>query len=307
MKVNIVLAALLCLALAGCENLFDGDDEKKEEKKTEAELRAERNKPIYEQFIGEWDNYYDEALTIKTAEKIKPTSSKFFDNVDKAIDYSDLIYTLEEFKAVIEYSGSVPSNDLTKDGYIKLKMTNDVEWIRVDNKLVETDQFSYAFFEYHFYDKDTLKLKMVTAHTTDVDLPVGERDKLVYDEPLAVGCYYKRVGSGSSGSGEQVDLPGAYELMQGSNTCTLTFNSNGTYVFDHPDGSHDRNGTWTQDGGELTMKYTVTETGTDIEEVFITTEEGNVVTLTLKDTSASISQIFASFNITATSVELTRK
>jgi hypothetical protein len=284
MKTKFVLVSLLCMAvgLQGCKDLLGG---KEEEKKTESELRAERNKPIYEQFIGEWDEYDDENLTIKR-DPIKISSTEFTlsgrKNFVTTVDYSDIIYTLEEFKAVVDYDGGVGSSDLSKDGFIKL------EWYYDDY---------FEFFKYHFYDKDKFSLKLVT-----VRLLKEEIEQVSTDGGIS---YYKRVGSGgSSGSGESVDLPGGYELTVGGYTCTLTFNSNGAYVFDHPVGT-DRNGSWTQSGGELTMNYTVA--GNDISEVFITTEEGNVVTLTLKDDSADVSQILASFNLAATSVSLTRK
>jgi hypothetical protein len=281
MKTNILLAALVCLVLTGCKNPAD-DDTGGKKGKTDAELRAERNKPIYAQFIGEWDEYFDE-------EYLEPLGSDLnkygiiaddnkFVNIssstreETAVDYADIIYTLEEFKAVSTYPGNVQSNDLTKDGFIRFKRNS----------------YDLRFWEYHFYDADKFKLKIVSD-----------------DGSGGIG-YYKRVQSGGD-SGETVNLPGSYELTAGTYTCTLTFNSNGTYVFDHPVGTNDRNGEWTQNGGELTMSCTVAEAETTISEVFITTEEGSVVTLTLKDTSADISQILVNFNIMATSVALTKK
>jgi hypothetical protein len=150
------------------------------------------------------------------------------------------------------------------------------------------DKYQYEYHGYHFYDKDKLTLqKRYPSHKSSPN-------------------YYKRTGSSSgTGSGTPVDLPGDYSLTAGGYTCTLTFLTDGTYVFDHPVGSNDRSGTWTQSGGEVTMTYTVS--GKPLEEIFVTTETGNVVTLTLKDESAPISYILSSFNLYATSIDLTRK
>jgi hypothetical protein len=282
MKTRIIPLVLLGLSMLGCENMLNEEDEK-----TEAELRAERNKPIYEQFIGEWDNYSsDDFETMYTSREIIATDTEFtfeFDSDSSVtpINYEDLIYTLEEFREeVVNYDGGVDSSDLRKEGFIKL-----------ERSLMER---GFEFFKYHFYDENKFSLKWVVEHYGSVS-----RDSLY-------PYYYKRTGSpGGSGSGTQVDLPGAYSLTAGSYNCTLTFSGDGTYLFDHPVAASDRSGTWTQNGGEVTMASTVT--GIPISEVFITTESGNVVTLTLKDTSAAISNILASFNLAARSVSLTRK
>jgi hypothetical protein len=270
------MAALLSLALPGCNGLFN----EQEAEKTEAELRAERNKPIYEQFIGDWDEYFDGDYSLVLPPSLKITvSDSEFTLTDGShyfitdVNYSGIIYTLEEFKAESDYPGTVRSNDLTRDGFIKLKYVyNDI----------------LQFHEYHFYDNDTFSLKIVTT-----DGNGGIR-------------YYKRTGSGgNNNSGDTVDLPGNYGLTAGTYNCTLTFNTDGTYVFDHPVGSNDRSGTWTQNGSEVTLTYTVPGSVT-ISEEFITTEEGDIVTLTLKDSSVGISQILASFQLVATSVALTK-
>jgi hypothetical protein len=202
-----------------------------------------------------------------------------------SISHEDLIYTLSELKEAVTYDGGVGSNDLSKDGFIKLKWSGNFE-----------------FFKYHFYDNDKFNLKLVTQHSFNMESP---REPLWVSIDGGIG-YYKRTGSTEgNGSGPQVDLPGAYSLTAGTYDCTLTFRNDGTYLFDHPVAASDRSGTWTQNGGEVTMTYTVA--GTTIREVFITTESGNVVTLTLKDTSAAISNILVSFDLAAKSVSLTRQ
>jgi hypothetical protein len=289
-------ALLLSLAVLGCENMTNGENGNG---KSEDELRAERNKPIYEQFVGEWDEYLnDEFLTRigSSSSGLVVTTNNFTIKNDSSsyrttIDYTDIIYTLDELKKVVDYDGGVGSNDLSKDGFIKL------EWYYEN---------VFEFFKYHFYDKNEFSLKLVTRHPFDMDLPREEREKQQVSIDDGGISYYKRTGSSSgNGSGTAVDLPDAYSLTVGEYDCTLTFSANGTYTFDHPVGT-DRSGTWSQNGGELTMTYTVSGSAT-VSDVFITTEEGNAVTLTLKDNSASVSNILASFNLAATSVTLTRQ
>jgi hypothetical protein len=278
MKKIILTAALVCLFLPGCEDLFN----EPEKEKTAEELRAERNKPIYEQFIGEWDEYDDENLTIKREpivvsdtefELIGSYARHFVTNVN----YSNIIYTLEECRNESGYPVTAASNDLDRDGFIKLK------------RVYENN---FDFLEYHFYNADKFSLKLVTAVGRFLNGEGGI-------------SYYKRAKTGEGGSGDTVDLPGDYGLTAGAYNCTLTFNNDGTYEFIHPVGSNVRSGTWSQSGGEVTMTYNIPGSET-ISEVFITTEAGNVVTLTLKDSSAGISNILASFNLAATSVSLTK-
>jgi hypothetical protein len=278
-KTKIVPLILLCLAVPGCEDMLN-----EENGKTEAELRAERNRPIYEQFIGEWDDYLDDTYsTLILSPGFIATGADFIirngskESYKTDINYTDLIYTLEEFQRVIDYDGGVGSDDLTKDGFIKFKWGSEFE-----------------YHKYHFYDENKFSLKHVTTHT-------GTPRKLVLVDGVTLYCKSKNI---TGGPGDSVDLPGDYGLTVGSYNCTLTFHDDGTYVFDHPVGS-DRSGTWTQTGGEVTMTYTVQGSQT-ISEVFTTTEDGDVVLLTLKDSSVSVSNILASFNLVANSVSLTR-
>jgi hypothetical protein len=291
MKTKIVPVILLCFAALGCEDMLNDKNGK-----TEAELRAERNRPIYEQFIGEWDEYLDDEFLIRigsSASGILVTNNDFTIKNDSSsyktdIDYADVIYTLEEFKAVVQdYDDGVDSDDLTKDGFIKL------EWYYTD---------VFEFFKYHFYDESKFSLKLVTRHPWNMDLPIGEREKQQISTDG--GTMYCKNKNSIDSPGDSVDLPGGYGLTVGTYACTLTFNGDGTYVFVRPVGS-DVSGTWTQDGGDLTMTYAVPGSQT-ISEVFTATEEDGVVTLTLKDESASISNILASFSLMAKSVVLTR-
>ena len=98
------------------------------------------------------------------------------------------------------------------------------------------------------------------------------------------------------------DMTGTYTFLNSGGSCTWTFTADGNYKCTGYGFVGTLSGTWSSSGNDVTISNAVISG----KEVFTVQENGNQLTLTLKDKKAPISNVLSSFKVVAKSVTLTK-
>jgi len=104
------------------------------------------------------------------------------------------------------------------------------------------------------------------------------------------------------------NMTGTYTFTKTGGSCTWVFTADGNYQCSGYDISGIKTGTWKSNGNNVTISYSSSGGSITIsgEEVFTVQENGNQVTLTIKDDSVQLSNLLVTFRLAAKSVTLTR-
>jgi len=114
--------------------------------------------------------------------------------------------------------------------------------------------------------------------------------------------YARWVNEGS----EQYDMTGTYTFAKNNQECTWVFKSNGNYEVTGYGIVGTKTGTWSLKGNDVTISYATSGGGAvSGSEVFTVQKNGEQLTLTLKDSSAQLSNLLVSLGLAAKSVTLT--
>jgi formylglycine-generating enzyme required for sulfatase activity len=108
--------------------------------------------------------------------------------------------------------------------------------------------------------------------------------------------------SGSDNNQPDYDMTGTYTFSNTGGSCTWTFTADGNYQCSGYGFVGTLSGTWSSSGNNVTISNAVISS----KEVFTVQENGNQLTLTLKDNKAPISNVLSSFKVVAKSVTLTK-
>jgi hypothetical protein len=111
------------------------------------------------------------------------------------------------------------------------------------------------------------------------------------------------------GSGDSTDfnIAGTYTFAKTGGNCTWVFTADKNYQCSGYGISGTKTGTWLSKGNDVTISYTSGGGGVITgNEVFTVQENGNQLTLTLKDNSATTSVLLVQFGLAAKSVTLTK-
>jgi len=111
--------------------------------------------------------------------------------------------------------------------------------------------------------------------------------------------------SDSGNSQPDYKMTGTYTFTNSGGSCTWTFTADGNYQCTAYAVIDTKTGTWTSKGNDVTISYAAGSTVSG-KEVFTVKENGNQLTLTLKDTSALTSLVLNTFMLNAKSVILTK-
>jgi formylglycine-generating enzyme required for sulfatase activity len=100
------------------------------------------------------------------------------------------------------------------------------------------------------------------------------------------------------------NMTGTYTFTNTWGSCTWTFTSDGKYQATCYGVVGTLNGTWSSSGNDVTISFGVGSVSG--KEVFTVQENGNQLTLSLKDDKAPISNVLSSFKVVAKTVTLTK-
>jgi hypothetical protein len=109
--------------------------------------------------------------------------------------------------------------------------------------------------------------------------------------------------SGSSNNQPDYNMTGTYTFNNQGGSCTWSFTADGNYQCSGYGFIGIKTGTWSAKGNDITISYSAGSTVSG-KEVFTVQENGNQLTLTLKD--GPVSNVLVSFSLAAKSVVLTK-
>jgi len=140
----------------------------------------------------------------------------------------------------------------------------------------------------------TLSLKDNSAQISNLLVSLGVAAKTV------------TLTKGGNGNGNQSDynMAGTYTFTKNNNECTWIFKTDGNYEVSGYGITGTKTGTWSVKGNDITISYG--SGAVSGSEVFTVQRSGNQVTLTIKDSSAPISNLLVSLGVAAKSVSLTK-
>jgi len=104
------------------------------------------------------------------------------------------------------------------------------------------------------------------------------------------------------------NMTGTYTFTKTGGNCTWVFTADKNYQCSGYGITGTKTGTWTSKGNDVTISYSSSAGSVSVsgEEVFTVQENGNQLTLTLKDNSAQLSNLLVQFGLAAKTVTLTK-